>query len=154
MSTSTTDPAATTAPAGTAADQVAVASLTQRVIAAWAYHDADAFADVFVEDGTMILPGMFRKGREEIRAYLRTAFATDYKGTQVTGRPIDLRFLTPDVVLLLTQGGVLAPGESEVSDDQSIRAAWLAVKRDGDWRLAAYQNSPALKSLPVPGSTS
>lgn len=136
-----------------AADQAAVAALTQRVIAAWAYHDADGFADVFTEDGTMILPGLFRKGREEIRLYLKDAFENQYKGTQVTGKPLDIRFLAPDVALLLTQGGVLAPGESEVSDEQSIRASWTVVKRDGEWWLAAYQNSPATRSLPVPGSS-
>ncbi|HEY3259105.1 MAG TPA: SgcJ/EcaC family oxidoreductase [Pseudonocardiaceae bacterium] len=144
-----------TASAGgpSAADQAAVAALTQRVIAAWAYHDADGFAEVFTEDGTMILPGLFRKGREEIRAYLKDAYANQYKGTQVTGRPIDMRFLAPDVCLLLTQGGVLAPGESEVSDDQAIRASWTVVKRDGEWKMAAYQNSPAVRTLPAPGTS-
>ena len=139
----------TTASAG---DQAAVAALTQRVIAAWAYQDADGFADVFTEDGTMILPGSYAKGREEIRAYLKDAFADQYKDTQVTGRPLDIRFFGPDVGLLLTRGGVLAAGESEVSDDQSIRASWFVVKEDGEWKLAAYQNSPAVQSLPRPGA--
>lgn len=137
----------------TSADQVAVAALTQRVIAAWAYHNADGFADVFTEDGTMILPGIYKEGREQIRAFLKDAYANEYKGTQVTGRPISLRFVGADAALLLTQGGVLASGESEVSDDQAIRASWLVVREDGEWKLAAYQNSPAVKALPAPGST-
>lgn len=124
------------------ADQAAVASLTQRVVAAWAYHDADAFASVFTEDATMILPGVYRKGADEIRAYMTEAFAGRYQGTQVTGKPIDLRFLAPDVAILLTAGGVLHQGESDVADERAIRASWLVVKRDGQWRLAAYQNSP------------
>jgi uncharacterized protein (TIGR02246 family) len=134
------------------ADAAAVAALTQRVIAAWAYHDADGFAEVFTEDATMILPGLYKKGREEIRAYLAEAFEGQYKGTQVTGRPIDIRFFGPDAGVLVTQGGVLAPGESAVSDEQAIRASWLVVKQEGEWRLAGYQNSPATKSLPVPGT--
>jgi uncharacterized protein (TIGR02246 family) len=133
------------------ADKAAVAALTQRVIAAWAYGDGDAFADLFVEEGTMILPGLFKKGREEIRAYLREAYAGPYKNTQVTGRPLDLRFLSPDSGILITQGGVLAQGETEVSDEQSIRATWTVVKRDGQWWMAAYQNTPAKKKLPDPG---
>ncbi|HEU5475573.1 MAG TPA: SgcJ/EcaC family oxidoreductase [Actinophytocola sp.] len=137
-----------------AADAAAVAALTQRVIAAWAYHDADAFAEVFTEDGTMILPGLYRKGREEIREYLKDAFDNQYKGTQVTGRPLDIRFFGSEAGVLITQGGVLAPGESAVSDDQAIRASWLVVKQDGEWRLAGYQNSPAVRTLPVPGSRS
>jgi uncharacterized protein (TIGR02246 family) len=136
----------------TSADQVAVAALTQKVIAAWAYHDADGFADTFTEDGTMILPGIYKAGREQIREYLKDAYANQYKGTQVTGRPLSLRFLGSDVALLLTQGGVLGAGESEVSDDQSIRASWLVVREDGEWKLAAYQNSPAVHTLPAPHS--
>jgi uncharacterized protein (TIGR02246 family) len=123
-------------------DKVAIASLTQRVIAAWAYQDADAFAEVFTEDGTMILPGLYRKGRAEIRDYMATAFAGIYKGTQVTGKPLDMRPLGRDAAVLLSLGGVLQPGDSEVSAAEAIRAAWVVVKNDGQWQLAAYQNSP------------
>ncbi|MCT2586813.1 SgcJ/EcaC family oxidoreductase [Actinophytocola gossypii] len=138
--------------AGTQADQAAVAALTQRVVAAWAYNDADAFAALFTEDGTMILPGVYKKGRAAINEFLTEAYANQYKGTQVTGRPLDLRFVTPDVALLITYGGVLAAGESTMSDEQTIRATWTAVRQDGQWKLAAYQNSPALRQLPVPGT--
>lgn len=124
------------------ADKAAVAGLTQRMVSAWSSHDADAFADLFVESGTMILPGVFRSGREQIRAFMAGAFANEYKGSQVTGQPLDLRFLTPDVAALLTEGGVLAPGDIEVTGDRAIRATWLAVKHDGEWRLAGYQNTP------------
>jgi uncharacterized protein (TIGR02246 family) len=123
-------------------DKVAIASLTQRVIAAWAYHDADSFADVFTEDGTMILAGVYKKGRAEIRDYMAAAFEGRYKGTQVTGKPIDMRPLGADAAILLSQGGVLEPGESEVSETAAIRAAWVVVRQEGQWRLAAYQNTP------------
>ncbi|MDQ1720567.1 MAG: hypothetical protein QOI26_301 [Pseudonocardiales bacterium] len=126
----------------TDSDKAAVAGLTQRMVAAWSGHDADAFADLFVDDGTMILPGVFRAGRAEIQAFMAHAFETEYEGTQVTGQPLDLRFLSSDVAVLLTEGGVLAPGDTEVTDDRAIRATWLAVKRDGQWQLAGYQNSP------------
>jgi uncharacterized protein (TIGR02246 family) len=123
-------------------DKAAVVGLTQRLVAAWSSHDADAFADLFVEDGSMILPGVYRSGRPEIRKYMAEAFANQYRGSQVTGQPLDLRFLGSEVALLLTEGGVLAPGDTEVTADRAIRATWLAVKRDGQWRLAGYQNSP------------
>ena len=142
----------TTTETGTAADQAAIAALTQKVIAAWAYGDADAFAGVFTEDGTMILPGVYKKGRDEIRAFLAESFAGNYKGTQVTGRPLEIRFFTPDSGVLISQGGVLGPGETEVSDSQSIKASWTVVKRDGSWHLASYQNTPAKQQLPKPGT--
>lgn len=133
-----------TDPTITAADQAAVAGLTQRIVAAWAAHDAEAFAAVFTEDGTMILPGAYHQGRADIAAFMAQAFAGPYRGTQVTGTPFNLRFLGQDVAVLLTEGGVLAPGETEVAAERAIRATWLAVRRDGEWLLAGYQNTAKL----------
>lgn len=124
------------------ADKTAVSSLLQRVIKAWGEHDASAFAKVFTPDGTMVLPGVYQKGREAIEAFMGAAFAGPYKGTRVTGAPLDLRPLGRDAAVVVTQGGVLAPGEEEVSDARAIRATWVAVRHQGEWTLAAYQNSP------------
>ena len=127
------------------ADQAAVWAIPQRVVAAWAEHDADAFARVFTENGTMILPGLYKSGRDEIRKYMAAAFAGPYKGTQVTGQPINIKFLNEHAVVLITYGGVLQPGEKKLSDLRAIRATWLVVKQpDGQWLLDCYQNSPSL----------
>jgi uncharacterized protein (TIGR02246 family) len=123
-------------------DQAAVAAVPGQIVAAWAKQDGDAFARTFTPDGTMILPGVYRKGQNEIRAYMTAAFAGPLEHTRVTGAPIDLRFLTPDSALVITRGGVLEPGEAEVPDERAIRATWVVVRCDDGWRLAAYQNSP------------
>jgi uncharacterized protein (TIGR02246 family) len=127
----------------TEADVQAISSLPQRVVAAWASHDAESFADVFTEDGTMVLAGLYRNGRDEIRDYMAAAFQDIYKGTRVTGKPIGLRPLGADAAILFSHGGVIEAGDSDVSAAAAIRSAWIAVRDGQEWRLAAYQNTPA-----------
>ncbi|KOX24300.1 SgcJ/EcaC family oxidoreductase [Nocardiopsis sp. NRRL B-16309] len=132
----------TTIPGLSAEDSAHVTALPGRIVSAWAGHDPEAFSRVFTEDGTMVLPGVMCRGREEVRAFMAQAFAGPFKGTRVTGTPVSARALGGDAAVLVTQGGVLAPGEEKVSDARAIRASWVAVRTDEGWQLAAYQNSP------------
>lgn len=121
-------------------EMAGIAAVPARMVAAWAAHDADAFAQLFTQDGTLMLPGVYKKGRDEIRQFMAAAYAGPYKGTKVTGTPLDVKPLGGGAVALLTVGGVLAPGETKLSDSAAIRASWILVKQDGNWLLAVYQN--------------
>ena len=120
-----------------------MSAFIQKLKSAWAAHDAEAFSQLFIQDGTMILPGVYKKGREEIRKHMEAGYAGPYKGTSVTGTPLEIKPLGSDAFAVITIGGVLAPGETEVSAKEAIRASWILVKDDdGTWRLAVYQNCP------------
>ena len=67
-------------------------------------------------------------------------FAAQYKGTQVTGKPLGFKFLSGSSCVLLTEGGVLHPGENKPTKERAIRASWIVMKEDGHWMLAAYHN--------------
>ncbi|RIV40271.1 SgcJ/EcaC family oxidoreductase [Micromonospora radicis] len=136
-----------TASNGPAVDPAEIAALPKRMIETWAAHDADGFADLFVEDGTLILPGRFQQGREAIRAFMAAAFQGPYQGSRVTGQPIEIKPLGPGSVALITEGGVIPAGADELPASAAIRASWILVHRDGRWRLAVYQNCP--RDLPA-----
>ncbi|MDN3292781.1 SgcJ/EcaC family oxidoreductase [Streptomyces ficellus] len=124
-------------------DTEAVRAVPQRIMDAWAEHDADRFAEVFTENATLILPGdVFLTGREDIRSFMRNAFAGPFKGTRVTGEPLSVRPLAAGAAVLVTQGGVLAPGDTEPTAERAIRATWVLVKEAVGWRIASYQNTP------------
>jgi uncharacterized protein (TIGR02246 family) len=124
------------------AEQAAIAAVPARMVAAWAAHDADAFADLFISDGSMMLPGVYKTGHDDIKAFMAAGFAGPYQGTQVTGQPLEIKPLASDAVAVITEGGVIGAGESELSDAAAIRASWILVKRDGQWKLAVYHNCP------------
>jgi uncharacterized protein (TIGR02246 family) len=117
----------------------AIAGITE----AWANNDATAFAKVFTRDGTMVLPGLYIKGQDGIEQFMTQAYATQYKGTRVTGSPVDMRVIGDDLAIIVTEGGVLLPGETDVAPARRIKATWVVVREGADWRLAAYHNAPA-----------
>lgn len=126
-----------------AEDVAAVQAVPARMIAAWSKNDADAFADLFTEDGSMVLPGdVHLNTREEIRAFMTKAYAGPYQGSRVTGSPLSAKFINPESGVLVTQGGVLYGDETEVSPANAIRATWVLAKQDGAWFITAYHNSP------------
>ena len=96
----------------------AALSVPLRLVAAWGRNDAAGMAQVCTDDSTRILPGdVYKCGRDEIHAFMAAAFAGPFKGTGVTGRPVDVRFVGDDVALLRTHGGILAPGETEIEPE-------------------------------------
>jgi uncharacterized protein (TIGR02246 family) len=138
----TTETSAASTPKIPDALMAELAAVPGRLVSAWAAHDAEAFSQLFTQDGALIMPGVYKKGRDEIRQFMEAGYAGPYKGTSVTGTPIDIKPLGAGAFALLTVGGVLAPGEKEVSTKQAIRASWILVKDEGTWRLAVYQNCP------------
>jgi uncharacterized protein (TIGR02246 family) len=120
-----------------------VRAVPQRIVKAWAENDAEAFGDVFTEDGSLILPNnIFLTSRKDIREFMAKGFAGPYKGTRVTGEPIDVKYLARNIAVVITKGGVLAPGETEVAPERAIRAMWVLKRRDRQWLIECYQNTP------------
>lgn len=120
----------------------AVLTVPLRIRAAWERGDADAFADMFVDDGSMLVGDEQLKSRDDIRTYMAAAFDGPYRGSRLEEEPVEIRLLTDDVALAITQGGVRYEGEESVADGQAVRAMWVIVRQDGDWRLASHQTSP------------
>lgn len=126
----------------TDADEAAVRAVVDRINAAWDAHDGNAFADVYTEDATMVLSGdRFLRGRETIRADLVHEFQGRHLGTRLISDVVDLRFISEETAVVITEGGVLVPGETTPAAEREIRATWTCAKQNGKWYLAAYQNT-------------
>jgi len=56
---------------------------------------------------------------------------------------VDVRFLTGDTAIVVSEDGIIFPGQDAVASERLVRATWVLVRRDGGWRIASYHNSPA-----------
>ena len=125
------------------ADEAAIHAVLAGVYQAWDAGDADAFVAEYTEDASAILPGSCRGSREEIRQTMAGGFAGYLKGSTTTNRIDQLRFLGADAAVVVSETGILFPGETEVPANRSVNATWVLERRDRGWLVAAYHNSPA-----------
>ena len=133
----------TTTTAGSDADRRAVLEPLAALYGAWEAGDAETFVADYTEDASVIQPGVYKKDREEIRSTMAAGFAGPLKGSRVAAHPVDIRFVTDDTAIVVSEGGIIFPGQDAVASEGLIRATWVLVRRDDSWRIASYHNSPA-----------
>src|ERR671911_1780695 len=125
-----------------AADEVAVRDLYRELMDGWNRGSGEAFAAVFTEDGDLIgFDGTHLKGRAEIATFHQELFDKWLKGTRLVGRVKDVRFLSSDVALMHAFGSTVMRGKTEPAPERDSIQTLVAVRRDGQWRLAAFQNT-------------
>ncbi|HEY0636233.1 MAG TPA: SgcJ/EcaC family oxidoreductase [Pseudonocardiaceae bacterium] len=126
----------------TSEEEKAALTVPQRIQEGWARNDADFFASHFVENGSLLMKDTQLTSRDEIRDYMAAGFQGPLKGARVSGWPISVKFLSDDVAMVVTQGGIMFEGQTEVAPENVIRAMWVLVDRDGEWQLFSHQSSP------------
>ncbi|HZS04222.1 MAG TPA: SgcJ/EcaC family oxidoreductase [Blastocatellia bacterium] len=126
-----------------AAEESAISGLYEQVLECWNRRNADDFAALFDEDGYVVgFDGSQMNGRAEIGSAIRRIFA-DHQTAAYVGKVRGVRFLTPEVALLGAVAGMVPPGQSDLNPAVNAIQTLVAVKRDGRWRIALYQNTPA-----------
>jgi uncharacterized protein (TIGR02246 family) len=125
-------------------DVAAIKAVLENHYKAWDAGDADAFVTDYTQDATVIMPGTYRKSREEVRQNMADGFASFLKGSTAIDKLESIRFLGEDAAVAVSETGVRFPGETEIPAERMVYATWVLEKRDGAWRLAAYHNSPAV----------
>jgi uncharacterized protein (TIGR02246 family) len=127
-----------------AEDQAAIQAVLEDSYQAWAAGDADGMVANYTADATAIMTGSRRVSRDVIRDSMAQAFQGPLKNTSTKNRQLSLRFLGADAAILLSESGILFAGQTEVPDTGRVNATWVFEKRDGQWLIAAYHNSPVL----------
>lgn len=121
----------------------AITTLYQRLLDTWNQRDAVAYAALFDEDATVVgFDGSAMNGREEIEATLRQIFA-DHVTAAYVGKVRGVRLLASGVAILRAVVGMVPPGASDINPAVNAIQTLVAARRDGQWRIALFQNTPA-----------
>lgn len=122
-------------------DEDAIRELLDRQAMAWAAGDPEAYASVFTPDADYVtFLGSHHKGREAIAVSYVSLFKKLLKGSRLDTEITQLRFLTPDVALIHANG-TLVKGTRRRNRRNTRVNTTIAVRTDGQWLLAASQNT-------------
>jgi len=127
-----------------AQDQAAIQAVLADSYKAWEAGDADGMVADYTADATAIMTGSLRGSRDAIRQSMALAFDGPLKGSSTYNKQLSIRFVGRDAAIVVSESGILFPGQREVPDAGKVNATWVFEKRDGRWLIAAYHNSPVL----------
>ena len=125
-------------------DEAAIQAVLKASYEAWDNGDAGGMTANYTEDATAIMTGSLRDGREVIRENMALAFTGPLRGSSTVNTQLSLRFVGKDAAVVVSESGILFAGQTEVPDAGKVNATWMFEKRDGQWLIAAYHNSPVL----------
>ena len=115
-------------------------TVLHEMYAAWEANDADSLVALYTADATVVRPGSFNDGREEIRTSMAAAFAGPMKDSHPIDTTHSMRLYGEDTAIVIGVAGVMLAGESELPPDRLRRATWTLVRDNRPWLIAAYHN--------------
>ncbi|MFI5957587.1 SgcJ/EcaC family oxidoreductase [Cryptosporangium sp. NPDC051539] len=127
-----------------AKDEAAIQAVLVDSYQAWEAGDADGMVANYAADATAIMTGSLRENRDVIRQNMALGFEGPLKGSSTRNKQLSFRFVGHDAAIVVSESGILFAGETEVPDERKVNATWVFEKRDGQWLIAAYHNSPVL----------
>ena len=124
-------------------DEAAIQAVMADSYKAWLTGDADGMVANYTEDANAIMTGSLRDSRDVIRENMALSFAGPLKNTSTYNKQLSIRFVGRDAAIVISESGILFGSQTEVPDAAKVNNTWVLEKRDGQWLIAAYHNSPA-----------
>jgi len=127
-----------------AEDQGAIEDVLVDSYNAWKAGDANGMVANYTSEATAIMTGSLRDNRDVIRENMALAFEGPLKGSSTYNKQLSLRFVGRDAAIVVSESGILFAGETELPETRKVNATWVFERRDGQWLIAAYHNSPVV----------
>src|SRR4051794_37830113 len=132
------------------AERRAILELGRALQDTWNRGDAAGYASLFTDDADFVAwTGQYGQGRRAIEAGHRPLFDGPLAGSRMvllgddteSARPESLRFIRPDVAIMVTSGAVTLADQSATGPDHQSVQTFVLTKNDGRWRVAAFHNT-------------
>jgi uncharacterized protein (TIGR02246 family) len=125
-------------------DEVEIRALYHQLMDGWNTASGYAFAFPFEGNGDLVgFDGTHINGRHEIALFHQQLFDKFLKGSRLVGKVRSVRFVASDVAVMHTVGGTVMAGQTDLDPERNSVQTLVAVKRNGEWSLAAFQNTRA-----------
>lgn len=102
----------------------------------WQAGEADDLADLFTENGSLLIGDAQFVSREEIRSYLTEHLPSDQV---LTERVVLVRPLSDTAAVVISEGGFTSP-DGEVPSE--LRGTWVVTRSAAGWSVVSAQLSP------------
>ena len=139
-------------PDGYASDAHELRVLYVATMDGWNSGSGAAFAAPFTDDVDFVaFDGTRFRGRDELVRFHDPLFATHLRGTRLVGGVTDIRFLGADVAIVHASGSMIPRGATHAAPERDSIQTLVAVKQEGRWSFAAFQNTrvrPIGRNLP------
>jgi len=125
------------------ADRRAILLLGHALQDAWNRGDAAGFAAPFTDDASFVAwNGLHGYGRRAIEDAHRPLLAGPLAGSRMVlvddNGPESLRFVRPDVAVMVTSGAVTLP---DTGPDHASVQTFVLTKNDNRWQITAFHNT-------------
>jgi uncharacterized protein (TIGR02246 family) len=119
-----------------------VHELYRDLLTAWNDRDAERFAGLFADDGTLVGFDGSQIDGPEIAKHLAPIFL-DHPTAAYVARVREIRLLGPGAVLIRSIAGMRPPGGTALNPALNAVQTLIAELRLPGWRVVLFQNTPA-----------
>ena len=120
-----------------------IRELYEALLDAWNRRVAEDYAQLFTEGANVIgFDGSQMAGRAEVASAIGDIFR-DHVTAAYVAKIRDIKFLAPEVAVLVAVVGMVPPGKSEINPATNAVQTLIATKLAEAWSVASFQTTPA-----------
>lgn len=120
-----------------------VRALYNRLLHSWNKNNSVEFSGLFQQDGNVVgFDGSQLDGLDQIKEELERIFSS-HKVSTFIGIVREVRRLDDNIFVLRAIAGMYTPGENKINGKVNAIQTLVAVKKEGELRIAIFQNTPA-----------